>query len=100
MNAERTEYYHRKRDELERARQDALFVTEHYDEWYDEHPGWVVAVFDQRRVACAKELGDVIAQVESEGLDPGQVCIERLSSPDALEQAYRFVHSLHSVDRE
>ena len=68
--------------ELERHRQDALWLDAHRDELLATHPERWVAVFEGRVVAIAEEFGELLEQIDARGVPRGCFVHEYLTAED------------------
>ena len=68
----------------DRYRADALFFEAHREELLRQHPEHWVAVYDQRVVGTARELLQLLEQLDRLGLPRGRVFVEFVSAKDDL----------------
>ena len=69
---------------VERYREDALYFAQQHPALLEQYPDAWVAVFDRQVVASAKELDNLLAELDRKGIPRGQVFIEYLSTKDDL----------------
>jgi hypothetical protein len=70
-------------EELEQARQDALYVQANRDALLREYPERWIAVLDGRLVASAEEFHDLLAQIDDRGVSRRRVYFEFLTTDEA-----------------
>jgi Family of unknown function (DUF5678) len=70
--------------EHERYRADALFFEEQREELLQQHPEHWIAVYDRRIVGTARELLQLLEQLDRQGLPRGRVFVEFLPAKEDL----------------
>ncbi|MCX6022465.1 MAG: DUF5678 domain-containing protein [Chloroflexi bacterium] len=68
--------------DLERFRDDALYLDKHRQELLDQYPERWVAVYEHQIVAVAKDMQKLVEKVKQKGLSPGHVYRAFLSAKD------------------
>ena len=71
-------------EELERFRDDALYVDQHREELIQQFPERWVAVYHHQVVADDRDPGELIKKLRKKGIDPGQAYRAHLSNKDDL----------------
>ncbi len=69
-------------EELEQARQDALYVQANRDTLLHEYAERWIAVLDRRLVASAEEFHDLLAQIDERGVSRRRVYFEFLTTDE------------------
>ncbi len=70
--------------ELERFRDDAIYLDEHREELMKKYPERWVAVYNKQVVADAKDHKKLIEKLKDKGISPGRVYRAYLSSKEEL----------------
>jgi hypothetical protein len=70
------------KEELERARSDALYFESRRPELLHRYPNHWVAVYDKQVVGTAKELPILLTQIDNRGVPRDRVFIEYLTTDD------------------
>jgi hypothetical protein len=82
---QRREWYKvQAQQELDRFRQDMLFLDGHRDELLRRYPERWVAVYNGEVVGAAKDPKRLIRQLERKGIPPGEVYREYLTDREEL----------------
>jgi len=70
--------------ELDRLRQDALYLDQHRDELLQRYPDRWVAVYHREVVGTARNLQRLVLQLKRKGIPPTEVYCQRLSTKEDL----------------
>jgi hypothetical protein len=70
------------RKELDRFREDALYVDRHRDEFLGSYAHRWVAVYQQQVVAVAEELDELFRQIDGKGVPRRRVYVEYVCDDD------------------
>lgn len=70
--------------ELERFRQDALYVDEHWQDLLERYPEQWIAVYHKQVVCASKDPKHLIGQLKRKGIPPSEVYHALLSTKEDL----------------
>lgn len=71
-------------DELERFTEDAKYFDRHRQELLEQYPEHWVAVYNQQVVGAATDIKRLISKVQEQGIRPGEVYREYLTTDETL----------------
>lgn len=60
-------------EELARFERDGDYLDQHYEELLEQYPEQWVAIYNQRVVAHAKDIWELVRQVREGGIPPGDI---------------------------
>src|SRR5687768_1000179 len=79
--------------ELQRYREDAEFFRQNEQSFLEMYDDQCIAILDKRLIGSARNMEQLVAELEQRGIRPGQAFTTRVVSARERQDAYQWIRS-------